>query len=159
MNDQTKTFGQAMELAVTGAAASLERSTTGSNTSTGSREIEHKRAFLETFRRWERLFKRKDGDSESDKWLIAEYYKALGHLTVEQFGLLTEQLIRKCVFLPTISECLGVINPPPYSYGHPFNQLAEQRRGADAIGSLAWWGAAKSDMRALTDQREQDDGE
>ena len=153
MTDQTsQSFAQAASKALTAVAASQEQSTKGS---TGSSE--HKLAFLQTFRRWEILFKRADrGDVEADKWLIAEYYKSLGHLTPAGFELLTEQLKERCTFFPTIKECLEVINPPKYSYGNPFNNSAHRLTGsADEIGTLAWYRAARGDL-ALADHSSDD---
>lgn len=87
---------------------------------TGS--TDHKRLFLETFRRWEILFKRKDtGDTQADKWLIAEYYDSLGHLSAEGLQALTRLLKAECTFFPTIRECLNLIKPNDrYDWGHPF---------------------------------------
>jgi len=100
-----------------GAAALQEQSTKDLN---GSRE--HKLAFLKTFRRWEVLFKRKDsGDMQAARWLIAEYYDSLGFLSLEGFEALTKMLKERCVFFPTISECLAIMKPKDrYDYGHPF---------------------------------------
>jgi hypothetical protein len=88
--------------------------------STGS--ADHKRAFLETFRRWEALFKRKDsGDTQAEKWLIAEYYDSLGHLSPDGFNTLTRLLKENCTFFPSIKECLDLMRPKDrYDWGHPF---------------------------------------
>ena len=84
-------------------------------------ELAHKRRFLETFRRWETMFKRRDdGDVVAAKWLIAEYYKSLGHLSPEGFDALTDCLKEQCTFFPTIRECLDITRPPKYSYTSPF---------------------------------------
>lgn len=89
----------------------------GSNTSTPNSQqsaidqIEHKRAFLETFRRWEILFKRKDGDEPAAKWLVAEYYDSLGHLSADGFCALTKILKEECTFFPSIKECLDRTRP------------------------------------------------
>lgn len=85
-------------------------------------EAAHKRKFLETFRRWEILFKRKDtGDLQSEKWLIAEYYDSLKHLSEAGFDALTRQLKETCTFFPTIRECLELTKPKDrYDWGHPF---------------------------------------
>lgn len=72
------------------------------------------------FRRWERLFKRKDGDVESDKWLIADYYKSLGHLSESGLERLTDTLKETCVFFPTIKECLDATRCGRFDYAHPF---------------------------------------
>lgn len=110
----TTTVGQAALRAV---AASQEQSTKGSNGS----DNDHKRKFLQTFRRWEILFKRKDGgDVEAEKWLIAEYYDSLRHLTPEGFDTLTRLLKERCTFFPTIRECIDLTRCGPHDYGHPF---------------------------------------
>lgn len=149
--EATQTFGQAATAALTAAAASQEQSTKGSNTSTGSKaELERRRYFLTMFRRWEALFKRADrGDEMADKWLIAEYYKSLGHLSTSGLEALTEQLKRRCTFFPTIRECLAIIEVPQLSgeWSNPFINrpaafyhngsaiaLADQRRHTIAIG-------------------------
>ena len=110
-------IGKLTEKALTGVAASQEQSTKGL---TGS--MDHKRAFLETFRRWEVLFKRKDaGDMQAEKWLIAEYYDSLGHLSADGFDVLTRLLKENCTFFPTIRECLDLMRPKDrYDWGHPF---------------------------------------
>jgi hypothetical protein len=109
-------IGQALNN-VMGAVASQEPSTRGLTGST-----EHKRAFLETFRRWEVLFKRKDaGDMQAERWLIAEYYDSLGHLSLEGMNVLTRLLKENCTFFPTIRECLDLMRPKDkYDWGHPF---------------------------------------
>lgn len=67
------------------------------------------------------LFKRKDSDVQSDKWLIAEYYKSLGHLTPMGFDKLTDLLKETCIFFPTIRECLEAVTcKDRYDWGHPF---------------------------------------
>lgn len=83
---------------------------------------EHKRKFLETFQRWDILFKRKDGRSvEAEKWLIAEYYASLKFLSAEGFDVLTDSLKETCIFFPTIKECLDLTKPADkYDWGHPF---------------------------------------
>lgn len=102
---ETKAFGK---LAQIGVAALQEQSTKASTSS----DLDHRRKFLETFRRWEILFKRKDGASvEAEKWLIAEYYDSLKHLSPDGFDALTRILKEECVFFPTIKECLDRTRP------------------------------------------------
>lgn len=121
MNDQPHTnvmdFATAAQRALTAAAPLPGSSTKDSNSST-----DHKRAFLETFRRWEALFKRRDGgDAQAERWLIAEYYESLGHLSAEGLRELTKLLKANCTFFPTIRECLDLIKPKDrYDWGHPF---------------------------------------
>jgi hypothetical protein len=111
-NSNVVTFGTAAAQAV---AASQSQSTRD------SASLAHRRKFLETFRRWELLFKRKDnGDVEAEKWLISEYYDSLRHLTAEGFDTLTRMLKERCTFFPTIRECIELTRCAPTDYGHPF---------------------------------------
>ena len=107
MDGSTQTIGQAARTAVTAVATNFEQSMKPSTSS----EPEHKRAFLTTFRRWAILFKGKDMTVDDEKWLIAEYYRALSFLSVDGFAALTEQLAGKQTFFPTIAECLAIANP------------------------------------------------
>ena len=87
-------------------------------------EIERKKHFLQVFRRWEALFKRADrGDIQAEKWLIADYFKSLGHLSPEGLEALTDELKAKCIFFPTIKECLEIMNPARFDYGSKFYGL------------------------------------
>ena len=131
----TMTIGQAAEQALTAAAASQEQSMKGSQTSS---EAVHKRHFLQTFRRWEILFKRKDGDTEADKWLIAEYYDSLRHLSEAGMDALTRQLKESCTFFPSIKECLDLTRPASrYDWAHPFLNKPELHRAAPRNPQLA----------------------
>lgn len=110
---------------------------------------------MQVMRRWQAIFKRADtGDIETDKLMLAEYYKSLGHLGPHGWDLLTEELKTRCTFFPTIKECLEVINPARYDYASPFYRT---RRDVDAIGSPEWMDAARLDYqeaKRLTDERE-----
>ena len=141
-------FGQAMQAGLANVAASQEQSTQDLQAST-----DHKRAFLLTFQRWERLFRRKDGDAESDKWLIAEYYKSLKHLTAQGFDVLTEHLKENCTFFPTVAECLKATKPESqFDYAHPF--IRAQARGLVAPYRPALRAIGNDARPALSDQRE-----
>ena len=83
-------------------------------------ELERKREFLAIFQRWERLFKRRDGEANAEKWLIAEYYDSLGHLSADGLAALTKLLKSRCTFFPTIAECLAAMKCDPYDWGNPF---------------------------------------
>lgn len=48
---------------------------------------------------------------EAEKWLIAEYYDSLKHLSPEGFTALTRILKEECTFFPTIRECLERTRP------------------------------------------------
>jgi len=116
-NEQTTTIGQAVASVIAGATKS-EQQTKPSNSSA---VLEHKRLFLETYKRWARIFKGKDGDLNDEKWLIAEYYDSLGHLSPAGLDALTKSLKATCTFFPTIKECLEAIKPASrYDWGHPF---------------------------------------
>lgn len=87
--------------------------------------MDRKRHFLEVFRRWDALFKRGDrGDIMAEKWLIAEYFKRLGHLSPTGLECLTDLLTEKYTFFPTIAECLAVMKCDRYDYGNPFRNGA-----------------------------------
>lgn len=138
----TINFGTAANRALSAAAASHKHST--SQNKTYSDEGERKRAFVQTFRRWEVLFKRADrGNVEADMWLIAEYFDSLGHLSPAQFDALTRELKARCTFFPTIRECLEIINPPPHSYSSPFYKPLSEY-SSDRMASLP-----RSTQRAL----------
>jgi hypothetical protein len=110
------------EVAQTAAAALQEQSTKGLTSLAD--ENARKRYFLQTFRRWEALFKRADrGDVQSEKWLIADYYKSLGFLSAEGLEVLTDELKKQCTFFPSIKECLEITNPKRFDYASPFYRL------------------------------------
>lgn len=126
----------------------------GPSTKDSPTSNERKRQFLKTFQRWERLFRRKDGDPESDRWLIAEYYRSLAHLTPAGLDRLTEVLKGKCTFFPSIAECLAETRCSRWDWDHPFaaaedfglfysgsgkcrHALADQQRRADTAATLA----------------------
>lgn len=114
-----KTLGQVAPTAV----AALQEQLTKGLTSLAE-EIERKKHFLQVFRRWEALFKRADrGDIQAEKWLIADYYKSLGHLSPEGLEALTDELKAKCIFFPTIKECLEIMNPARFDYASKFYGL------------------------------------
>ena len=93
-------------------------------------EIARKKHFLQIFRRWEALFKRADkGDIQAEKWLIADYFKSLGHLSEVGLEALTDELKKRCIFFPTIKECLDIIKPARFDYGNPFYKLVHLREG------------------------------
>ena len=110
------------QLATTAVAALQEQSTRESISSAD--EIAQKRHFLQTFRRWEALFKRADrGDVQAEKWLIADYYKSLCHLSPAGLEVLTDELKERCTFFPTIRECLEVTRPKQFDYANRFYRM------------------------------------
>jgi hypothetical protein len=142
----TTQFGQLAAKAAT-AATSQKPSTkdlTGSD--------EHRRKFLEAFRRWEILFKRKDNRSVDDeKWLIAEYFDSLKHLSPEGLDHLTKLLKENCTFFPTVRECLDFTKTSgPFDFSSPFAArpelfMATRERGLAQI-------AARKATLALVDE-------
>jgi len=109
------------------------------------------------FRRWEALFKRKDrGDEEAERWLVAEYYRSLMHLSPAGLEALTEQLKASATFFPSIRECLDLCKPKPFAWGNPIAlRKPEMFVPAETLALLA---DARRYAPALTDQRE-DSGE
>lgn len=107
---------------MTAVAVLQEQSTKAS--SSLAEEVERKKHFLQTFRRWEALFKRADrGDVQAEKWLIADYFKSLGHLSPDGLEALTDELKVRCTFFPSIKECLEITNPKRFDYSSPFYAL------------------------------------
>jgi hypothetical protein len=108
-------------------------------------EAEHRRHFIDTFTRWEALFKRRDGDEAAEQWLVAEYFDSLRHLSASEMDALTAALKRSCTFFPSIKECLDHA-PRRYDLTSP-----------DAIGSPAWHEAARieraADKLAIAERR------
>ena len=110
---------QLAQVLPTAVAALQEQSTKDSDSL--AEEIQRKKHFLQVFRRWEALFKRADrGDVEAEKWLIADYFKSLGHLSPEGMEALTDELKARCTFFPTIKECLEIMNPARFDYSNKF---------------------------------------
>lgn len=136
--DDSNKFGEIAKRALTSVPLSPEQSTKASNGL--AEENARKRAFLQTFKRWEVLFRRRDGDMEADRWLIAEYFRALGHLSQHALNTLTDMLIRQCTFFPSIAECLKLMECGRYDYSHPFHHIAHSVSDddRDQIGTTAW---------------------
>lgn len=132
----TETFGQA---AATGLAAIEQGSKHHTRQSNISSENYHKRAFFRHYRLWAVIFKSKDGDINEERWLVAEYYKSLSHLSEEGFERLTERLKATCTFFPTIRECLDLIKPASqYDWGHPFLNAPQMFRSkSDQVQQIA----------------------
>jgi hypothetical protein len=144
METENKQIGKLVGAVIAG-AASPEQSTKALNFS----EAAHKRAFLETFRRWEIIFKRKDGGNvEAEKWLIAEYYDSLKHLSVEGFAELTRILRDECTFFPSIKECLERTRPKD-KWDYTTTCLRDQRHFLPKPDTFALAGPSRTPL--LTD--------
>lgn len=84
------------------------------------------------------LFKRADkGSVEAEKWLIAEYYRALGHLNDAGLRALTDRLVETCTFFPSIRECLDITRPKQGDFANPFygSDYARLTDGPCMLGS------------------------
>lgn len=115
------------------AVAALREQSTRASTSLAD-ENAHKRHFLQTFRRWEALFKRADrGDVQAEKWLIADYYKSLGFLSPVGLEALTDVLKERYTFFPTIRECLEITRPKADDFGSPFYRMRHLAKGDDRM--------------------------
>lgn len=116
---------------------------------------DHKRAFATHYRRWAMMFRGKDtGDAESERWLMAEYYQSLGHLSAEGFEALTQLLKENCTFFPTIRECLDLMKPKDrYDWGHPFLAVAQGRPSPLVIGPPSSLSIASQPRPLLTEDR------
>lgn len=51
---------------------------------------------------------------------MAEYFESLGHLSAEGFKALTNELKERCIFFPTVRECLEITRPGPYDFRNTF---------------------------------------
>lgn len=101
------------------------------------------------FRRWEIIFKRKDaGNVEAEKWLIAEYYDSLKHLSVEGFAELTRILKAECVFFPSIKECLERTRPKD-RWDYTTTCLRDQRHFLPKPETLALTGPKREPLRLV----------
>jgi len=136
-------------------AAQITEATAQEQSTKPCNSLDHKRAFLREYRRWAMLFRGKDtGDTESEKWLIAEYYESLRHLSEEGFAELTKLLKANCTFFPTIRECLDLMKPRDrYDWGHPFLAVAQGRPSPLVIGQPSSLAIAARSRPMLTDDR------
>lgn len=72
------------------------------------------------------MLPRKAGDDVAGELLARGYYRMLGHLTPTQMGWLTELVLDRCKWFPTVAECRALM--AEQDYGNPFYN---QRLAAD----------------------------
>lgn len=135
LNLRERQMAQQIGMAAQQAVEAISR---GQSQRVSTSSTDHRRKFLETFQRWEILFKRKDGRSvEAEKWLIAEYYDSLKFLSEEGLDVLTKRLKEECTFFPTVKECLDMTKAGQYDFGHPFyDKPARLFRPADPVRAI-----------------------
>ncbi len=104
-----ETFGQAATAALTNAAASQGRSTESLN------GYEH---FVKCLRLWEAMLPKRQGDEVAGELLARGYHRMLGHLNEAQMSNLTEMVLARCKWFPTVAECKDIMGEQ--SYENPF---------------------------------------
>ncbi len=67
---------------------------------------------------------KKAGDEISGELLVRGYHRMLGHLTEHEMGALTEMVLERCKWFPTIAECKEIMAEK--SYANPFYVSARQ---------------------------------
>lgn len=120
----TKTFGEAAEAGLTAAAASPEHSTANSQEA-------HYQHFVKCLRLWEAMLPRKATDELSGQLLARGYYRMLGHLSEREMGWLSEMVLERCKWFPTVAECREIM--AEQSYGNKF-YLARRDAELSALG-------------------------
>lgn len=133
MNDQTKTFGQAVTAGLTSAAA-LQRHSTEESASAERRD----RHFLQCIRMWDAMLPKRQGDDLGAELMVKGYQRMLGHLSETEMGWLTEMVLDKCKWFPTVAECKAIMAEQSYS-----NKFHTSSRRPEQIGSSEWWSAAR----------------
>jgi hypothetical protein len=104
-------FGKAAEQALTNAAASQGRSTES------SARYDH---FLKCLRLWEAMMPKKAGDDVAGELLARGYFRMLGHLGEAEMSALTEMVLERCKWFPTVAECREIM--AEQSYSNPFHR-------------------------------------
>ena len=145
MDDQTKTFGQAVAAGLTNVVALQRRSTEES-----ASDERRNRNFLQCIRLWDAMLPKRQGDDLGGELMAKGYQRMLGHLTEQQMGWLTEMVLDECKWFPTVAECKTMMGRN--SYANPFYSSSP-----DMIGSDKWWEEARlqaaSNGRTISDGR------
>lgn len=132
------TFGEAARQGLTNAAASQEQSTANSG------RYPH---FLKCLRLWEAMMPKKAGDEVSGELLAKGYWQVLGSkLTEQEMNALTELVLERCKWFPTVAECRELMAES--TYANPF-YVARLNSDLARNGYLP-----SSDTKRLTDRRE-----
>lgn len=73
------------------------------------------------------MLPRKNGDELSGELLAQGYWQTLGkNLTIAQMDKLSEMVLAKCKWFPTVAECNSIIGEQ--SYSNPFYREREKAR-------------------------------
>lgn len=103
-------FGKAAQQGLTVAADSQEQSTANSD------RYPH---FLKCLRLWEAMMPKKAGDEMAGELMARGYWRMLGDkLTEQQMNDLTEMVLARCKWFPTVAECRDLMDEA--SYANPF---------------------------------------
>src|SRR5690606_24745344 len=75
--------------------------------------------FLKCLRLWEAMMPKKAGDEISGELLARGYWRMLGEkLTEQEMSDLTEMVLERCKWFPTVAECREIMGEQ--SYTNPF---------------------------------------
>lgn len=109
-------FGKAAEQGLTNAAASQERSTANSSA------YPH---FLKCLRLWQAMLAKRSSDEIDGELVARGYWRMLGEkMTETEMSNLTEMVLDRCKWFPTVAECREIMGEQNYS--NPF--YVSQRR-------------------------------
>lgn len=64
------------------------------------------------------MLPKKAGDEISGELLAAGYHRMLGHLSEAEMSALTEMVLERCKWFPTVAECREIM--AGQSYANPF---------------------------------------
>lgn len=138
-----ESFGEAVQRGLTSAAASREQSTTNSSA------YPH---FLKCLRLWQAMLAKRAGDEVDGELVARGYWRMLGEkLTEHEMNNLTEMVLERCKWFPTVAECREIM--AENSYTNPFYVT---RRSAE-LERLGYAPALPSaSNHHITDQSDED---
>jgi hypothetical protein len=64
------------------------------------------------------MLPRKGGDDLASELMARAYYRLLGHLSQDEISRLTEMVLDRCRWFPTVAECRDIM--AERSYHNPF---------------------------------------
>ena len=99
--------------------------------STGNSSDEHRQHFFKCLRLWDAMLPRKQGDDLASELMARAYYRMLGHLSQDEISALTEMVLDRCRWFPTVAEVRDMMREP--SYHNPF-YITHRRRELDRLG-------------------------
>lgn len=104
------TFGEAAARGLTNVAASQGQSTANLNA------YPH---FLKCLRLWQAMLAKRASDEIDGELLAKGYWRVLGEkLTEQEMSALTEMVLERCKWFPTVAECREIM--AEVSYSNPF---------------------------------------